>query len=206
MREERDPRGPSGDDEGPLPALAALPIEIEPPASLEGIVERRLRAEGLLRGRRARLPWALAATLLTGLALGSFAGSLLDARRDVAGGAQSADPTSSPRFALLLWEGSGYRPAEPPQVAARVAEYGRWAAALRAEGLTVQGEKLATEARLVSGPRPAADSTVPATPALGELGGFFVLEAASLEQAERLAATCPHVAYGGTIEVRRIEG
>jgi hypothetical protein len=52
---------------------------------------------------------------------------------------------------------------------------------------------------------PAAESAPSRSPA-GVLAGYFVLEAEDLEEAERLAATCPHVAYGGAIEVRLIEG
>jgi hypothetical protein len=33
-----------------------------------------------------------------------------------------------------------------------------------------------------------------------------VVEASSLAEAERIAATCPHLENGGAIEVRRIEG
>ena len=37
---------------------------------------------------------------------------------------------------------------------------------------------------------------------LGILAGYFVIRAASLEEAERIAAECPHLTYGGAVSVR----
>jgi hypothetical protein len=37
------------------------------------------------------------------------------------------------------------------------------------------------------------------------LGGFFILRAESYEAAAAIAADCPHVRRGGTVELRRIE-
>jgi len=37
------------------------------------------------------------------------------------------------------------------------------------------------------------------------IGGFFIIAADSRERALQLAQTCPHLKYGGTIEVREIE-
>ena len=36
----------------------------------------------------------------------------------------------------------------------------------------------------------------------GLLAGYFVVRADSLEDAERIAADCPHLAHGGTVSVR----
>ena len=38
------------------------------------------------------------------------------------------------------------------------------------------------------------------------LGGFYLIEAESYDQAVQLASTNPHVEYGGVIEVRHIFG
>jgi hypothetical protein len=38
------------------------------------------------------------------------------------------------------------------------------------------------------------------------LGGFYTIEAASYDEAVRLAMEHPHVEYGGTIEVRQVYG
>jgi hypothetical protein len=37
------------------------------------------------------------------------------------------------------------------------------------------------------------------------LGGFYTVEAASYDDAVKIALTHPHVEYGGTVEVRKIQ-
>ncbi len=37
------------------------------------------------------------------------------------------------------------------------------------------------------------------------LGGYYTIEAASYEQALDRARDCPHLEYGGTIEVRQVD-
>lgn len=37
------------------------------------------------------------------------------------------------------------------------------------------------------------------------IGGFFIIAADTRERALQLAQTCPHLKYGGTIEVREVE-
>jgi hypothetical protein len=37
------------------------------------------------------------------------------------------------------------------------------------------------------------------------LGGYFLITAASYDEAVRRAGDCPHLEYGGTIEVRQVD-
>ena len=73
-----------------------------------------------------------------------------------------------------------YRPG-----AGRVDEYRGWARDLRAENVVIDGVKLK------SAPSP--------------LSGYFMIRARDLDEAKRIAASCPHVRHGGTIEVREID-
>jgi hypothetical protein len=101
-------------------------------------------------------------------------------------------PSQSPRFVLLLYAG-----ADPVAGAAdtRRQEYSQWARDLSARGVAVSGEELSDEARDVG------SSTSPP----GDLPrGFFVVAAADLDAAERIASSCPHLRYGGRIVVKRI--
>jgi hypothetical protein len=41
--------------------------------------------------------------------------------------------------------------------------------------------------------------------ARGVLAGYFIIGAASLEEARSIARDCPHLKYGGSVEIRRIE-
>jgi hypothetical protein len=201
----------TNDDDQPLPEIADLAPGVAPPATLEGAVVRRLRTEGLLARPSLPAGWALAATVLVALAVGWGAGRYLGfpSERLEPSTRPAVAAAAEPRFVLFLWEGESYRPADAAHLADRVARYGRWAADLRARGRTASGEKLADEVRLLrpgeSSTQASASEATGRSP-LGELGGYFLIEAASLEEAEQVAATCPHLAFGGAIEVRRIEG
>jgi hypothetical protein len=86
-------------------------------------------------------------------------------------------------YVMLLYNESTYRAPEPGHMPERVAEYGRWADSLEAAG------RLDREGRL-AGP--------------GPLTGMFIVRARDEAEAARIAATCPHLKYGGTIQTRRL--
>jgi hypothetical protein len=99
---------------------------------------------------------------------------------------------------LLLIRGeptSAAAPADPSQL---VAEYRAWAQQLAREGRLVSAEKLADDSGRWLGPQ--ADTTPAAA-----IGGYFLIRAEHYDEALRIARESPHVRYGGTIEVRRIE-
>jgi hypothetical protein len=111
------------------------------------------------------------------------------------------------QFVLLLFESDEYRPAPTPDARRdRVREYGAWARSTAESGRSVTGEKLAADGRwcLMRGGQlevrdPASDSL------RGVLAGYFVIGAASYDEAVEIARGCPHLRYGGTVEVRRLE-
>jgi hypothetical protein len=81
----------------------------------------------------------------------------------------------------------------------RAAEYGEWARSLSARGIAVSGDELTSHAELVTNARAAA------FPDLTSVGGYFIVEAADDGAAAALAHTCPHIKYGGSIVVRRVQ-
>jgi hypothetical protein len=117
-------------------------------------------------------------------ALGATAGAL---GRGIANERPPAIRTA-PHFALLLYD-------EAP--AAGVEEMRQWAVALRERGHYVTGEKLAPSGMIVG-----ARETLPAS---HSLTGFFVVSAATVEEAESIARSSPHVRRGGRIVVQPIE-
>lgn len=166
--------------------LRDLKGDVAPSAALRGRLVGELAARGLLR-RRSRAPWRdLAAAAAVVLALA--AGYTLGKRTVVA----TEAPTQAD-FALMLYESRAYQPAARP--GERTAEYGRWA---RAQGgLVVFGAELDSEERSLG----AAGGDV------GEaLTGFFLIRAASWEEAIMAAERSPHVRYGGRVAVRRLRG
>lgn len=178
------------DSDDPLKALAG---PAEPPAALREEVKRSLQEQGLLaphhtpRGMLGRsLAYAAAAALF-------FAAGALVGQRGAAGPRPSA---VGHQFVLFLYEDSTFR-ADVPE-ASLVAEYSAWADSLRRRGALVAGEKLRGGAGTVLAG--AARAT-----ARDALGGFFIVRAAGEDEALALAASCPHLRYGGRIVVREIE-
>ena len=172
-------------------ALATLADGPPPPADLELRTVERLRRAGALQrsDRRRRGAWlaaaAAAVAAVSGLAVGLWLGQRAPAP---AAGAE--------RYVLLLWEDARGAARSDPGA---VADYGRWARAVRESGVAISGEKLAAERRVLE-PGGAA----PGAPGDTVLAGYFLVEVGSLAEAEAIARGCPHLRHG-RVEVRRIE-
>lgn len=181
---------------------------LRPPQDLEERVVSRLRETGLLRSdtkaketsmRTIHLRWATAAAVLVALAV--WAGTLVPQAGEPAAGEAIAD--TRPQFALMLYEDAGYQSPAPDEMETRVAEYSAWARELAKQGYLVDGAKLSERGVLLHRDRPR-DEALPVS-AEGMLAGYFMIRAASLAEAERIAADCPHLAYGGTVSIRPID-
>jgi hypothetical protein len=178
-------------DHEPMPnrsrEFAVLARDVAPGAALETRTVAALHAAGLLRrARGTRRAWLVAAAIVL------YAGGVATGRMWPMSAASVADPR--PRFLLLL-HGSEGRGADE---AAVVAAYRAWAGSLAQQGRSVSGERLAESAVAVpSALVSAADGE--------RLQGYFVISAASLDDAVDVARSCPHVARGGRVIVRPID-
>ena len=106
-------------------------------------------------------------------------------------------------YMLVLHEPPGMLAnATPDEVRDVVAVYSAWATELARQGRLDAGEKLAEDGwSLRRGNEPeelAGDD--------GVVGGFFVIRAEDVARAKEIASGCPHLEYGGWIELHRIEG
>lgn len=112
------------------------------------------------------------------------------------------------QFMLLLHEA----PVDFSQFSAEdiqhvVGEYVAWRHKVAADGNLVGGEKLKDEGgrqmvmqdgnlRVTDGPFAEAKEVI---------GGFFAIKADDYDHAVEIAGGCPHLKYGGRIEVRQVE-
>ncbi|HEX7177692.1 MAG TPA: hypothetical protein VF240_20705 [Pyrinomonadaceae bacterium] len=159
-----------------------------------------LRPAKSIRGLRApRVGLAVAASLLF-FVLGTLAGARW-------GAGAPERKTGVGEFMLVLRSAAGQsQPDAPDEVRRRVGEYGKWAGRLRQQGVRVDGEKLRREARILR----AADGSAAVSEERSEasqdaIAGYFLIEAQNYEQAVKVAEGCPHLKYGGTIEIRQID-
>ena len=158
--------------------LASIPAEIEPDPALRGRIVDSLRRERLLARSRWMTPLAVAAALIA-----AFIGGFLLPR-------SPAPAPQTREFMLFVHDTPSMRTdGNEPR---RVREYGQWARELGDK--LVDGEKLTDE---VSGAGPRGNPSA--------IGGFFRVRARDRSEAEAIARSCPHVRYGGWIEVREID-
>jgi hypothetical protein len=167
--------------------LRALPPTADAAPELEARVVAALEAEGLIVPRGRRRPWLPVAAAVLAMGLGFGLG-----RATLGGGAPAPEGRT---FMLLLYPGAAMDPS-PAAQGARVREYGQWARGLRARGQLAAGERLGDTVRVISGTPDASASA---------LQGFFIIRARTLEEAERVARTCPHRGHGGTVVLREVD-
>jgi hypothetical protein len=181
---------PRDDDWGPEEAAAwrRLGAGPSPPDALEERLVEALRREGLLASRRPAWKRAAAAAAA---AVALFVGGLLVGRQ----GQRVTPSADRPRYVLFLYDTPASRAADGAE-ADRIREYAAWAREQRAQGTLEAGQRLEDAAVTLGAPDPAADAGP---------GGYFILRAASLDQAVAVARSCPHLRHGGRLVVRPID-
>ncbi len=112
------------------------------------------------------------------------------------------------KYLLLLHEAPDtFSDISPEQIQSIIAEYVAWREGLVARKIFIASEKLKDEGgkhlsgngkdvRVVDGPFSEAKEV---------LGGFFMIEAADYDSAVNISRDCPHLKYGGRIELREVD-
>ena len=112
-----------------------------------------------------------------------------------------------PKYLLLLHDDpGGFMSLSPEEMQKAIEKYMAWGDRLRAEGVILDGNKLKDEPgkvlrRVDSRPR---TTDGPHTESKEVLGGYYLVAAASYEDAVARASDCPHLDFGA-IEIREID-
>ena len=108
-----------------------------------------------------------------------------------------------PQYMLLLHaDPSGWPKLSPEEMQKAIEKYMAWTK----KPFMVDSKRLAEDAgRVIRAPggRPRATDG-PYSETKEVLGGFYLIEAASYDEAVQRALDHPHLEYGGTIEVRQL--
>ena len=112
-----------------------------------------------------------------------------------------------PNYMLFLHEDQGQFDGRAPDEMMRIIEeYGAWAETMRDAKRLAGGEKLTDDAGKVL--RPKAGKIVVTDGPYAEskeiVGGYFAITAKDYAEACEIAKECPHLKYGGRIEVREV--
>lgn len=169
------------------------------PRHLQTKILKAMKNEGLVSTPKAlittSIPGVLTALLFAVFLLGT--GFWFGHSRP----ASTRDNNGKPRFALLV-KNDDLPPAEAGQ---QFREYSAWVSQLKNQR-EAGGEALHGKAWVINQP---AGQTVQITEhelerSASELSGYFLFEAENAAEALKIAETCPHLKYSGTLELREI--
>jgi len=179
--------------------FAALVRQRRPAPALETRIIGLLKSKGLILMTPTqrfftapRLATAFAAIALVALGFGLGKWQSPSSRRD----------TGLETFILLLHEAGSVDEHE----ADKVVEYGNWARTIAQAGQLIDGEKLRYDGRLLR--RVDGQLEVRAfmpREDVEHVGGYFLIQARDYDEAVKIARGCPHLKYGGMVELRQID-
>jgi hypothetical protein len=94
----------------------------------------------------------------------------------------------------------------PQEAQAITQKYMEWSQKMGAAGKLAGGNKLANDTgKVLRGADKVSVVDGPFAETKEVIGGYFILEARNYEEAAELSKSCPHLALGGTVELREIE-
>ena len=106
---------------------------------------------------------------------------------------------------LLLFRGTDWdRSMSPTEMQQTMARFLAWFERLSTEGTLKAGQPLMDEARIVSGKNGGAVTDGPFAESKEAVGGYFLIKAASFDDAVEIARQCPMMEFGVQVEVRPI--
>lgn len=103
---------------------------------------------------------------------------------------------------MLIFHGGMKQDASPAEMEANMGKWMAWVENLNKEGKYVSGEPLLPGGKLVSGPASATDG--PYTEGKEVVGGYFIINAANMEEAVAECRNYPDFEFGGQVQVRQV--
>lgn len=113
-----------------------------------------------------------------------------------------------PQYMLILHEKpSDFAGFSPDEIQRIILEYVSWKEKIEADGNLIGSEKLKDEGgrRLTMEGGKLRVTDGPYAEAKEVIGGYFCIRASDYDAAVAISSTCPHLKYGGRIELREIE-
>jgi hypothetical protein len=112
------------------------------------------------------------------------------------------------KYMLLLHDNvAAFTNVSPEDMQKVIEKYIAWGDRLRKKGVVQGGDKLTDEPgkvmRRKDGQVRVTDG--PYSESKEVLGGYYMIEASTYDQAIEHARDCPHLDYGGTIEIRQVD-
>lgn len=113
--------------------------------------------------------------------------------------------TKSNNGYMLIFRGTDwYKDLSPQEMQLVMDQWMAWFKRLTDQGKAVAGNPLEPEARIVSGKNGRVVSDGPFAEAKETIGGYFLLNVGSLDEAVDIARECPGLPHGIRVEVRPV--
>lgn len=110
-----------------------------------------------------------------------------------------------PQYMLLLYDDpSAWRQISPEEMQKAIEKYSAWSKKPFTRGSQRLADEPGRVIRKQGNQSRATDGPYSETKEV--LGGYYIIEAASYDEAVKLTLDHPHIEYGGTIEVRQFYG
>ena len=103
---------------------------------------------------------------------------------------------------MLIFHGGIKQDASPEDLQSNMGQWMAWVEKLNQEGKYVSGEPLLPGGKLVSGKTTVTDG--PYTEGKEVVGGYFIINAANMEEAVAECQNYPDFNYGGQVQVRQV--
>ena len=111
----------------------------------------------------------------------------------------------TPNEYLLLFRGTEWHKGlSPEELQKAMTEFKGWFDRLTEEGKMKGANPLMREGKLVSGKQGRVVADGPFAESKEAIGGYFLLQAQSLEEAVAIARACPTLEFGTVVEVRPV--
>ncbi len=106
---------------------------------------------------------------------------------------------------MLIFRGTNWHEGLSPEELQRVFDaWMGWFNRLKTDGTALAGSPLEPEGKIVSGRNGMVVSDGPFSEAKETIGGYFLLDVATMDEAVAIAQQCPGLPYGIRVEVRPV--
>jgi hypothetical protein len=106
-------------------------------------------------------------------------------------------------FMLLFRGASQQYEYSPEEMQGHMQKWLAWVDQLKSKNIYVSGEPLLPDGKTVKGKK-AVVTDGPFAESKEIIGGFFIIKAASIEEATEIAKDCPDLPLDGIVEVREV--
>ncbi len=111
----------------------------------------------------------------------------------------------TPNGYMLIFRGTDWHTGLSPEQMQQVAgQWMGWFKRLTGEGKVTGGNPLENEGKIVSGKNGRVVADGPFAESKEAIGGYFMLNVNTLDEAVAIAKECPGLAYGVKVEVRAV--